>query len=66
MPSMPTVCPIRAEEGRVEGHELNGITCPPGDGCFSACSCGWVSESYPSAGLAGAVWDAHVEEMSGQ
>lgn len=50
----------------MEGHELTAITCPPGEGCVATCSCGWVSESYPSAGLAGAVWDAHVEETAGE
>jgi hypothetical protein len=42
-------------------HELVEITCPPGTGCAALCSCGWQSTYYPSAGMAGSVWDAHVE-----
>ncbi|MCU1379870.1 MAG: hypothetical protein JWN29_2853 [Acidimicrobiales bacterium] len=52
--------------GNVKVHELVEITCPPGAGCMAACSCGWQSGFYPSAGLAGSVWDAHVEADANQ
>ena len=46
-------------------HELAHITCPEGSGCAAQCTCGWLSEFYPSAGLAGAVWDDHVHQATG-
>lgn len=29
----------------------------------AVCSCGWTSEPYPSAGLAGSAWDRHKAEV---
>jgi hypothetical protein len=42
-------------------HALVEITCPPETGCMALCSCGWQSAFYSSAGMAGSVWDAHVD-----
>ena len=42
-------------------HQLVEIACAPA-GCVASCTCGWVSDPYPSAGLAGSVWDVHVDE----
>jgi hypothetical protein len=52
-----------ADRADVTSHELIEITCPPGVGCIAICACGWESGFYPSAGLAGSVFDAHVERV---
>jgi hypothetical protein len=45
----------------VTTHQLVEIACAPG-GCVATCTCGWRSGTYPSAGLAGSVWDVHVTD----
>ena len=43
-------------------HQLEAIACAPG-GCVASCTCGWESAAYPSAGLAGSVWDVHAADV---
>jgi hypothetical protein len=60
----PTVRAVASDRSVVTDHELLEITCPPGTGCRACCSCGWESDFQPSAGLAGALWDAHAATES--
>lgn len=32
----------------------------------SVCTCGWRSDTAMSAGMAGAMWDRHLEEVAEQ
>lgn len=36
-----------------------------GEQAIAVCTCGWRSESAMNAGMAGALWDKHLEEITG-
>jgi hypothetical protein len=43
-------------------HRWLGYDTASGGRFRARCSCGWRSNPYPTAGLAGSAWDAHVSE----
>lgn len=53
---------VGSGERRV-GHQRFDVRLS-GNRVIAECECGWRSESVPSAGLAGALWDAHRAELT--
>lgn len=45
-------------------HRLDGIDFLPPARFLAVCSCGWRTEPVHTAGLAGAIFDRHVEEVA--
>jgi hypothetical protein len=41
-------------------HEYDAVEMQGRNRFVARCTCGWQTESYPSAGLAGAAWDVHA------
>jgi hypothetical protein len=42
-------------------HRWLGYDNTSGGRFLARCSCGWRSTPYPTAGLAGSAWDAHMD-----
>jgi hypothetical protein len=48
----------------VTEHRYLGVEATPRSDVVAKCSCGWRSDRFTSAGLAGSAWDRHAAEVA--